>query len=58
VIFSGPMAGSGRVFPAVALADAFQATYVFAESRKLPAVKNHPLHKLFPEFVTQIEGMK
>jgi tetrahydromethanopterin S-methyltransferase subunit H len=58
VIFSGPMAGSGRVFPAVALADAFQATYAFAESRRLPAVKSHPLHKLFPDFVTQLEGMK
>ena len=58
VIFSGPMAGSSRVFPAVALADAFLATYVFAESKRLPAVRSHPLHKLFPDFVAQLEGLK
>ena len=57
VIFSGPMAGSGRIFPAVALADAFQATYVFAEGGRLPAVKSHPLHRLFPDFANQLAGM-
>lgn len=57
MIFSGPMAGSGRIFPAVAMADAFLATLVFGERRKLPKSKEHPLYKLFPEFVEQLEGM-
>jgi len=57
VIFSGPMAGSERIFPAVALADAFLATMVFAETKRLPALETHPLRKLFPEFVEQLKGM-
>jgi tetrahydromethanopterin S-methyltransferase subunit H len=57
MIFSGPMAGSGRVFPAVALADAFKATLVFAESKKLPALESHPLNGLFGEFADQLKGM-
>lgn len=55
MIFSGPMAGSPRLFPAVALADAFTATLVFGETKKLPASDSHPLYKLFPEFVEQVE---
>jgi tetrahydromethanopterin S-methyltransferase subunit H len=54
MIFSGPMAGSPRLFPAVALADAFAATLVFGETKKLPASDNHPLYKLFPEFAEQV----
>jgi len=57
VIFSGPMAGSDRIFPAVAMADAFTATLVFAETKKLPALETHPLKKLFPDFVEQLKGM-
>ena len=57
MIFSGPMAGSGRLFPAVAMADAFTATLAFAETKKPPALGSHPLNKLFPEFVEQLEGM-
>jgi len=57
MIFSGPMAGSDRVFPAVAMADAFTATLAFAENKKLPPVANHPLYKLFPEFVEQLRTM-
>jgi tetrahydromethanopterin S-methyltransferase subunit H len=55
MIFSGPMAGSPRLFPAVALADAFAATLVFGETKKLPASDSHPLYKLFPEFVEQVK---
>jgi tetrahydromethanopterin S-methyltransferase subunit H len=55
MIFSGPMAGSPRLFPAVALADAFTATLVFGETKKLPASDSHPLYKLFPEFVEQVK---
>jgi tetrahydromethanopterin S-methyltransferase subunit H len=57
MIFSGPMAGSGRLFPAVAMADAFTATLAFAETKKPPALGSHPLNKLFPEFVEQLKGM-
>ena len=57
MIFSGPMAGSGRLFPAVAMADAFTATFVFAETKKLPALESYPLNKLFPDFVGQLKGM-
>ncbi|MDP6178407.1 MAG: tetrahydromethanopterin S-methyltransferase subunit H [Desulfatiglandales bacterium] len=55
MIFSGPMAGSGRLFPAVAIANAFTAAFVFAETKKLPALESHPLNKLFPDFV---DGLK
>ncbi len=58
VIFSGPMAGSQRIFPAVAMADAFTAVMVFGETKKLPELESHPLHKLFPEFVEQLKGMQ
>jgi len=57
VIFSGPMAGSSRLFPAVAMADAYLATLVFGETRALPESASHPLHKLFPEFVQQLKAM-
>lgn len=57
MIFSGPMAGATRIFPAVAMADAFLASAVFAETKKLPAAENHPLYKLFPEFVEQLRSI-
>lgn len=55
MIFSGPMAGATRIFPAVAMADAFLATSVFSETGELPKDSNHPLYKLFPEFVDQLK---
>jgi tetrahydromethanopterin S-methyltransferase subunit H len=55
LMFTGPMAGAGRVVPAVALANAFQATAVFPETRKLPKASDHPLVKLFPEFSEQLK---
>jgi tetrahydromethanopterin S-methyltransferase subunit H len=57
MIFSGPMAGSGRVFPAIAMADAFTATFYFAETKKLPPSESHPLSKLFPDFKDQLQAM-
>jgi len=57
MIFAGPMAGASRIFPAVAMADAFAATAAFAETRKLPTLETHPLNKLFPDFVNQLKGM-
>ena len=58
MIFSGPMAGAERLFPAVALTEAFLASYVFGETKKLPALETHPLYKLFPEFAEQLKGMQ
>lgn len=55
MLFSGPMAGSVRLFPAVAMADAFTATLRFGETTRLPIVKSHPLHRLFPDFVDQLK---
>ncbi len=55
MIFSGPMAGATRIVPAVAMADAFLATAAFSETRKLPEDPNHPLFKLFPDFVDQLK---
>jgi tetrahydromethanopterin S-methyltransferase subunit H len=52
------MAGAPRIFPAVALSDAFLATAVFAETRALPRDPNHPLFKLFPEFVEQLKSQQ
>ncbi len=58
MIFSGPMAGADRIFPAVAMADAFLATSVFAETKELPKDANHPLLKLFPDFVDQLKSIQ
>lgn len=57
MIFSGPMGGATRVFPAVAEAEAFLATAVFAETKQLPKDNNHPLYKLFPDFVEQLKTL-
>lgn len=57
MIFSGPMAGAERIIPAVAMADAFLATAVYAETKRLPVDPNHPLFKLFPEFVEQLKTL-
>ncbi|MGP8050158.1 MAG: tetrahydromethanopterin S-methyltransferase [Desulfobaccales bacterium] len=56
MIFSGPMAGAERIMPAIAMSAAFLATAVFAETKKLPKDQNHPLFKLFPEFVDQLKS--
>lgn len=57
MIFSGPMAGAERIMPAIAMAEAFLATAVFGETKKLPKDPNHPLFKLFPEFVEQLKTL-
>jgi tetrahydromethanopterin S-methyltransferase subunit H len=58
MIFSGPMAGATRIFPAVAMADAFLSTAAFAETKKLPRDPDHPLYKLFPDFVEQLQSIE
>ena len=57
MIFSGPMAGATRIMPAVAQAAAFLASAVFAETKQLPKDPNHPLYKLFPDFVEQLKSI-
>jgi len=57
LIFSGPMAGASRIIPAVAESEAFLATAVFAETKKLPACPTHPLYLLFPDFVQQLKSL-
>ena len=57
MIFSGPMAGATRIIPAVAMADAFTAAAVFAETKQLPELASHPMNKLFSDFVEQLKGM-
>jgi tetrahydromethanopterin S-methyltransferase subunit H len=36
------------------MADAFTATFVFAETKRLPSLESHPLNKLFPDFAGQL----
>ncbi|NNG01484.1 MAG: tetrahydromethanopterin S-methyltransferase [Desulfobacteraceae bacterium] len=57
MIFSGPMAGATRILPAVAEAAAFLASAVFAEHKRMPKDPNHPLYKLFPDFVEQLKTL-
>lgn len=54
LMFTGPMAGAGRVMPAVAMGNAFLATAVFDETKALPKDPNHPLLKMFPDFANQL----
>ncbi len=56
MIFSGPMAGASRIIPAVATSNAFLATAVFSETGRLPKDENHPLFKLFPDFVENLKN--
>ena len=56
IIFSGPMAGAQRIMPAIAMADAFLATAVYNETGRLPKDPNHPLFKLFPDFVENLKS--
>ena len=56
MIFSGPIAGAQRIMPAIAMADAFLATAVYAETGQMPEDVTHPLFKLFPDFVEQLKG--
>jgi len=58
MVFSGPIAGSARIFPAIAMANAFLSTLTFAETKQLPASENHPLKRLFPDFVNQLRALQ
>jgi len=52
-IFYGPMAGTSRVFAAVAATTSLLATLAYVEDMSLPGGA-HPLNLLFPEIVEQL----
>ena len=56
-IFYGPMTGTERVFPAVAVATALLATLAYEEGATLPG-DTHPLNRLFPDIVEQFTREK
>ena len=56
-IFYGPMTGTERVFPAVAVATALLATLAYEEGDILPG-DTHPLNRLFPDIVEQFTREK
>ena len=47
MIFSGPMAGATRILPAVAEADAFLATTMFAQTKQFPRIPIIPFSNCF-----------
>jgi tetrahydromethanopterin S-methyltransferase subunit H len=57
-LFYGPLTGAGRIFPAVATADAILAAIRFGEEKRLPSRDDHPIRKLFKDFVQKLEGTK
>jgi tetrahydromethanopterin S-methyltransferase subunit H len=54
-LFYGPLIGAGRIFPAVATADAILATIRFGEEKILPLREDHPIRRLFGDFVKKLE---
>jgi hypothetical protein len=56
MIFTGPMAGSQRIIPAVAMADAFLATMVFGETKKLPDSPGPSPKQAVPRFRGATKG--
>lgn len=56
-LFYGPMTGTSRVFPAVAVASTMMAALAYQESAFLP-IGNHPLNLLFPDVVVQFQKEK
>ena len=57
-LFYGPLSGAGRIFPAVATASSILSTIRYGEERSLPERTDHPLRKLFDEFVQKLEEKK
>lgn len=54
-LFYGPLLGAPRIFPAVAAAASMRAVRAYAEEGRVPASKDHPLHRFFPEFAAQLK---
>lgn len=51
----GPIESAPWMFPAIATANAILSTLIFDETHQLPESSEHPLNKLFPEFVEEIK---
>ena len=56
-IIYGPMAGTNRIFPAVATATSLLSAIAYTENMSLPQ-GSHPLNLLFPESVEQLQKEK
>lgn len=54
MIFYGPLVAAPKIYPAVLTATLMQATYIFAETNKLPANKEHPIYKHFSDFTDKL----
>lgn len=52
----GPMENSSWIFPAVAASSVILATFLYEEGGSLPDSPNHPLEKLFPDFLKELRG--
>jgi tetrahydromethanopterin S-methyltransferase subunit H len=55
-LFYGPLTGSDRVFAAAATAESIKAMFVYADSGRLPLEQSHPVRKLLPDFIKQLES--
>jgi tetrahydromethanopterin S-methyltransferase subunit H len=55
-LFYGPLTGTERAFAAAAVADSIKSLYAYSESRIFPAAEPHPVRRLFPDFVQQLES--
>jgi len=51
----GPIESAPWMFPAVATAEAMLSTFVYDETGGLPQVAQHPLNKLYPDFVAALK---
>jgi tetrahydromethanopterin S-methyltransferase subunit H len=51
----GPIESASWMFPAVATANAMLSTFVYDESRYLPENQDHPLNKLYSDFVDAVK---
>lgn len=56
-MFYGPAVGANRVFLSVAMADLLAASWRYDRNvAPLPQDPNHPLNRMFPKFVAEMEG--
>jgi tetrahydromethanopterin S-methyltransferase subunit H len=52
----GPIESAPWMFPAVATANAMLSTFVYDETEHLPESPEHPLNKLYSDFVEALRG--
>lgn len=54
-IFYGPLVAAPRIFPSIAAATSVLAILAYAETRMVPEGKDHPLHRFFSDFSSQLQ---